>query len=106
MPYKDQEIESATSKYKHLIERLIFCFDNQLIPFLHRKANSEDVFITIDIMKELRDSGINFIQHFSDLARLLGSEIKPAKVDGKTSRPITTTVAKLIDFISDVESPE
>jgi hypothetical protein len=90
-----------------LQSRLAFCLDNQLISFLHRKhGDTNEVLITIDIIKEFKEARINFIQHFSDLARLLGSEIKPAKVDGKTSRPITTTVAKLIDFISDVESPE
>jgi hypothetical protein len=32
------------------------------------------------------------------LARLLGGDIKPAKVDLKTTRPITITIAKFISF--------
>ena len=102
-----QKTDAAINNYRLLESRLRFCLDKQLVSFLRLKnADTNEILITIDILKEFKEARINFIQHFADLARLLGSEIKPAKVDGKTSRPITTTIAKLIDFISDVESPE
>ena len=80
--------------------RLNFCLDNQLISFLRRKnADSEEIFITIDILKELRDADISSIQSFMDLARLLGGNIKPAKVDRRTARPIIISIAKFFEFI-------
>jgi hypothetical protein len=101
----DQKTDAAINNYRLLESRLAFCLDKQLISFLHRKnADANEVLITIDILKEFKDARINFIQHFADLARLLGAEIKPTKIYGKTSRPITTSVAKLTDFISSVES--
>lgn len=95
------------TKYRSSESRLAFCLENRLISFLHRKnADNKEVRITIDILKEFKDARINFIQHFADLARLLGAEIKPTKVNGKPSRPITISVTKFKDFLSNLESSE
>jgi hypothetical protein len=102
--WEDQKIDSASNKYMLMNERLNFCLDNQLISYLRRK-NSEEIFITIDILKELRDIDISSIQSFTDLARLLGGNIKPAKVDRTTARPIIISIAKFIEFI-DRDPPE
>lgn len=64
-----------------------------------KNTNSSEILITIDILKELRDADISSIQTLTDLARLLGGDIKPTKVDLKTTRPITISIAKFIDFI-------
>ncbi|MGB7634433.1 MAG: hypothetical protein WBL68_11970 [Nitrososphaeraceae archaeon] len=64
-----------------------------------KNTNSSEILITIDILKELRDADISFIQTLTDLERLLGGDIKPTKVDLKTTRPITISIAKFIDFI-------
>jgi hypothetical protein len=105
--WDDQKIDTSINKYKLLENRLAFCLDNQLISFLRRKnSNAIEIIITIDILKEFKDAKIYFVQHFADLARMFGAEMKPTKLNGKTSRPITISVAKLIDFISNVESAE
>jgi Bifunctional DNA primase/polymerase, N-terminal len=96
---ESQQVDSATNKNKPIMERLIFCLDNQLIPFLHKKVNSGDVYITIDVMNELRDSGISFIQTFADLARMLGTETRPAKMNGKPVRLIIISKSDLVGFI-------
>jgi hypothetical protein len=107
VPFNDQELNSSNNRYSSLESRLQFCLDNHLIPFLRLKnADTNEVLITIDITKEFKDVKINFVQNFADLARMLGAEIKPTKVNGKTSRPIRTSVAKLTDFMSNEESPE
>ena len=78
-PWKEQQIDSVTNKNGPLEMRLNFCLDNQLISFMRRKSTSHaDILITNDILKELRDAGIDFIQTFTDLGRMLGAEIKPA----------------------------
>jgi hypothetical protein len=105
-PWKEQEVDSVNNKYGQLEMRLNFCLDNQLISFMRRKNTTNEVVVTIDILKELRDAGINFIQHFTDLARMLKADTKTTKVDGKASRPIITSVAKLMDFISDVDQSD
>ena len=64
-----------------------------------KSTNSSEILITIDILKELRDADISSIPNFTDLARLLGGNIKPTKVDLKTTRPIIISIAKFIDFI-------
>jgi hypothetical protein len=100
VPWKEQQIDSVTNKNGPLIMRLNFCLDNQLISFMWRKGtNTGDILITNDILKELRDSGIDFIQTFTDLGRMLGTEIKPTKVDRKAARLIILSVEKLIGFI-------
>lgn len=64
-----------------------------------KSTNSSEILITIDILEELRDADISSIPNFTDLARLLGGNIKPTKADLKTTRPIITSIAKFIDFI-------
>ena len=100
-PWKDQQIDSVTNKNGPLEMRLNFCLDNQLISFMLRKStNPNEILITNDILKEFRDAGIDFIQTFMDLGRMLRAEIKPTKVDRKSARPIITSVPKLIGFIN------
>jgi hypothetical protein len=100
VPWNEQQIDSVTNKNGPLEMRLNFCLDNQLISFMRRKStNLGDILITNDILKELRDAGIDFIQTFTDLGRMLGAEIKPTKVDRKSARPIITSVATLMGFI-------
>jgi hypothetical protein len=103
----DQKTDAAINNYRLLESRLRFCLDKQLISFLRLKnADTNEILITIDILKEFKDARINFIQHFTDLARMVGAAIKPTKVNGKASRAITTSVAKLMEFISNVELTE
>ena len=45
-----------------------------VIRFYDFLSNPEEILITIDILKELRDSGIGFVQLFTDLGRMLGAE--------------------------------
>jgi len=100
VPWNEQQIDSVTNKNGPLEMRLNFCLDNQLISFMRRKStNPGDILITNDILKELRDIGIDFIQTFTDLGRMLGAEIKTTKVDRKSARPIILSVVKLIGFI-------
>lgn len=99
-PRKEQLVDSVTSKFKPIEMRLNFCLDNQLISFMQRKStNPNEILITNDILKEFRDAGIDYIQTFTDLARMLGAEIKPTKVDRKSARLIITSVPKLIGFM-------
>jgi hypothetical protein len=99
-PWKDQQIDSVTNKNGPLEMRLNFCLDNRLISFMLRKStNPNEILITNDILKEFRDAGIDFIQTFTDLARMLGAEIKPTKLDRKSARLIITSVPKLIGFM-------
>ena len=65
---------------------------------LRKRTNPNEILITNDILKEFRDAGIDFIQTFMDLGRMLRAEIK-TKVDRKSARPIITSVPKLIGFI-------
>jgi hypothetical protein len=100
-PWDEKRIDSETNKNGPLEMRLIFCLDNQLISFMRRKGtNTGDILITNDILKELRDTGIDFIQTFTDLGDMLGTEVKPAKVERKTARSIILSVEKLIGFIN------
>lgn len=99
-PRDDQGVDSATNKNKPIEERLNFSLDNQLIPFMRRKnVDSGEILVTIDILKEMKSDGIGYIHHLTDLARMLGAEIKPTKLDRKTDRLINTSVAKLMEFI-------
>jgi hypothetical protein len=101
VPWEEQQIDSVNNKYGSLEMRLNFCLDNQLISFMrHKSTNLGEVLITNDILKELRDTGIDFIQTFTDLGNMLGAEIKPAKVDRKSARSIILSVEKLIGFIN------
>jgi hypothetical protein len=101
VPWGEQQIDAVTNKYASLEMRLNFCLDNQLISFMRRKSKSPgDLLITNDILKELRDTDINFIHTLADLGNMLGAEIKPAKVDRKTARSIILSVAKLIGVIA------
>jgi hypothetical protein len=104
-PWKDQQIDSVTNKNGPLEMRLNFCLDNQLISFMRRKStNPNEILITNDILKEFRDIGIDFVQTFMDLGRMLRAEIKPTNVDRKTARPIVTSVATLMGFIDSESS--
>jgi hypothetical protein len=101
VPWKEQQVDSVTNKNEPLVMRLNFCLDYQLISFMRRKGtNTGDILITNDILKELRDTGIDFIQTFTDLGDMLGAEIKPAKVDRKVVRSIILSVFQLIGFIN------
>ena len=106
--WEDQKDDTSINKNKTMESRLNFCQESQLISFMRRKnTNSSEILITIDILKEFRDADIssiqNFtdpaIQNFTDLARLLGGDMKPTKVDLKTTRPIIISIAKFINFI-------
>jgi hypothetical protein len=68
-----------------------------------KNANPDEILITIDILKEFEYSGISFVQHLTDLARMLNAEIKPTKMDRKSARPINTSVAKLMEFLDKEE---
>ena len=98
---EDQKTDTSHTKYKLLVNRLNFCLDYQLIPFMRRKStNPGDILITKDILKEFRDTGISFIQTFTDLGRMLGAEIKTTKLDRRPNRLINITIGKLVDFIN------
>jgi hypothetical protein len=99
-PWNQQQIDSVINKNGPLEMRLNFCLDNQMISFMRRKsASPEDILITNDILKEFRDVGIDFVQTFTDLGRMLGAEIKTTKVDRKSARPIILSVVKLLGFM-------
>lgn len=98
---EDQKTDKSYNKYKLLESRLNFCLDNQLIPFMRRKStNPGEILITIDILKELRDSGVSFVQSFTDLGGMLGGEMKRVKIDKKTGLPIIISVTKLVEFMN------
>jgi hypothetical protein len=98
--FEDQKTETTIYKYKLPQSRLDFCLDNQLIPFMRRKSTTNEIFITRDILQEFRNNGIDFIQTFTDLGRLLKAEIKPAKVGGEQARPLIIRIEKLMEFIN------
>lgn len=104
VPWEDQKDYFCISKNKTIESRLNFCLDNQLISFMCRNnANSNEIRITKDILKEFRDADINSIQHFTDLARLMNAEYKMVKIDGESVRAINVPIAKLINFIDPSE---
>ena len=98
--WEDQKDDSCINKNKTMESRLNFCLDNQLFSFMRRKnTNHSEILITKDILKEFNDADISSIQTFTDLARLMGADYKPTKIDGKPVRAINVPVAKLINFI-------
>ena len=102
--WEDQKDDSSINKHKTMESRLNFCLDNQLISFMHRNnTNSGEIRITKDILKEFRDADINSIQHFTDLANLLGAEYKTTKIDGKPVRAVNVPIDKLTTFIEPSE---
>ena len=101
VPWESQQVDSPTNKNKPMIERLNFALDNQLIPFLHRKVNVGDIFITIDVLKEVEILGLILFRPSPILARMLGTETKPAKMDRKPVRLIAIPILKLVDFIDE-----
>ena len=85
---EDQKTDKSYNKYKLLVSRLNFCLDHQLIPFMRRKnTNPEEILITSDILKELSDTGINFVQSFIDLSRMLGAEMYQPRLTEKQLDP-------------------
>ena len=85
--WEDQKDDSCINKNKTMESRLNFCLDNQLFSFMRRKnTNHSEILITKDILKEFNDADISSIQTFTDLARLMGADYKPTKIDGKPVR--------------------
>jgi hypothetical protein len=85
-------------KNRDFESRLVFCLDNDLIPFLKRKSTGE-VLITHDIVKEMKAQRINHISNLSELGRILQCEVKPTKLGGKTARMVTISIQKFIEFV-------
>ena len=78
--------------------RLVFCLDKDLIPFLKRKSTGE-VLITHDIVKEMKAQRINHISSLAELGRILQCEVKPTKLGGSTTRLVTISIQKFIEFV-------
>ena len=97
-----QDIAEDSTDREHLNtdfeSRLVFCLDKDLIPFLKRKSTGE-VLITHDIVKEMKAQRINHISNLSELGRILQSEVKPSKLGGRTTRLVTISIQKFIEFV-------
>ena len=78
--------------------RLIFCLDKDLISFLKRKSPGE-VLIMHDIVKEMKAQRINHISNLAELGRMLQCEVKATNLGGKTTRLVTISIQRFIEFI-------
>jgi hypothetical protein len=97
--WEDVNVDQTISANKKLENRLIFCCDNDLIPFLRRKDGSGDILITHNIIKDMHDNRINNINSLTEIAGMLQREVKPVKLGSKTTRVISIPIGKLMDFV-------
>ncbi|MDQ3838044.1 MAG: hypothetical protein M3297_02115, partial [Thermoproteota archaeon] len=78
-------------------DRLLFCCNKELIPFLRKKGGN--MLIMQNIVKEMKDQRINSIVTLAELARMLQCEVKPTKIGDKAYRLIVVSTQKFIDFV-------
>ena len=78
-------------------QNLEFCCSKRIIPYLVEKE--EDIIIKIDILREFKRSGIEYVSTLAELGRFLHQEVVPTKVQGKTHRVIKIPMQKLLDFL-------
>ncbi len=90
----DQEIKDSDFE-----NRLLFCLDKDLISFLKRKGSTDEVLILHDIVKEMKAQRINHIANLAELGRALQCEVKATNLEGKTTRLVTISIQKLIQFV-------
>jgi hypothetical protein len=93
----EQLKEDQTLNNNKFEDRLIFCCDKELIPFLRKK--DRNILIMQNIVKEMTDQRINNIVTLAELARMLQCEVKPTKVGDKTYRLIVIPIQKLMNFV-------
>ncbi|MGC2383011.1 MAG: hypothetical protein WA631_07890, partial [Nitrososphaeraceae archaeon] len=91
--------EDQTLKNTKFLNRLLFCIENDLIPFLNRKKDGEIVVLQ-SVLSELKKQRINHVNTLSELARMLQGEVKPVKLNGRTVRLIVLSFNSLVDFLA------
>ncbi len=96
--YDDTQEDQILNNTKFL-NRLLFCIDNDLIPFLKRKKDGEIV-IMQSVLLDLKKQRINHVSALSELARMLQGEVKPVKLNGKTVRLLVLSFNSLVDFLA------
>jgi hypothetical protein len=80
--------------------RLDFCLDKDLVSFLKRKKDTDEILIMHDIVKEMKAYRINHVSTLAELGRMFQCEVKPAKIGNKTVRPVIMPKQKFIEFIT------
>ena len=93
-----REDEDEVITKQTIDNRLDFCCNKELIPFLRKKDDC--ILIFHDILHELKNRRIISIIHLTQLARMFQSEVRPIKVNGGSHRLISIPVAKFLEFIS------
>jgi hypothetical protein len=96
--YDDIKEDQILNNIKFL-NRLLFCIDNDLIPFLKRKKDGE-IIIMQSVLSDLKKQRINNIITLSELARMLQGEVKPVKLNGKTVRLLVLSFNSLVHFLA------
>jgi hypothetical protein len=89
----DQAIENNNFE-----NRLLFCLDKDLFSFLKRKSTGE-VLIMHDIVKEMKAQRINHISNLAELGRVLQCQVKATNLGGKTTRLVSISIQKFIQFV-------
>jgi hypothetical protein len=88
-----------TLKNTKFLNRLLFCIENDLIPFLKAKKDVEIV-IMQNVILDLRKQRINHVNTLSELARMLQGEVKPVELNGKTVRLLVLSLNSLVNFLA------
>jgi hypothetical protein len=88
-----------TLKNTKFLNRLLFCIENDLIPFLKAKKDGEIV-IMQNVILDLKKQRINHVNTLSELSRMLQGEVKRVKLNGKTVRLLVLTFNSLVNFLA------
>ena len=91
--------EDQRLKNTKFLNRLLFCIENDLIPFLIRRK-AEEVYIMQNMLSELKKQRINHVSSLSELARMLQGEVKPVKLNGKSARVLVLSFKSFLDFLA------
>jgi hypothetical protein len=96
---EEKKMDKTLSLNK-LEDRLLFCSNKQLIPYLGENKAGDKIYILPDIMNELKANKITCATDFTDLAEMFQTKPQPTHMNGRTVRLISISKRQFLDFLS------
>jgi hypothetical protein len=96
----DDKKMDKTLGVNKLEDRIWFCCNKQLIPFIGENKAGDKIYILQDIMSELRARKITCVTSLTDLAEMFQTKPEPTYINGRTARTISISKKQFLDFLS------
>jgi hypothetical protein len=95
---EDKKMDQALN-LNRFENRLSFCCDKQLIPYIEKNKAGDKIYILPDIMSELKTSKITCLTSLTDLAEMFQTKPEPTYVNGRTVRLISISTQQFLNFL-------